>query len=78
MRAFAAAQEVSPSPSGTDEPIEADFASRLGEARSAIGEDGHRREWLLGRSLPVEHVRTQVEALLVPSVSLAPPGMSGG
>ena len=66
VRAFAAAQEVSPSPSGTDEPIEADFAARLGEARSAIGEDGFRREWLLGRSLPVASVRTQIEALLTP------------
>ena len=54
VRAFAAAQEVSPSPSGSDEPIEADFAARLGEARSAIGEDGFRREWQLGRSLPAE------------------------
>ena len=77
VRAFAAAQEVSPSPSGTDEPIEADFASRLGEARSAVGEDGHRREWLLGRSLPVEHVRAQVEALLLPPVAVASPEMSG-
>ena len=74
VRAFAAAQEVSPSPSGTDEPIEADFTSRLGEARSAVGEDGHRREWLLGRSLPVEHVRAQVEALLLPPVAVASPG----
>ena len=68
VRAFAAAQEVSASPSGTDEPIEADFAARLGEARSAIGEDGFRREWLLGRRLPVASVRAQVEALLTPPV----------
>ena len=68
VRAFAAAQEVSPSPSGSDEPIEADFAARLGEARSAIGEDGFRREWQLGRSLPAESVRAQVETLLTPQV----------
>jgi hypothetical protein len=63
VRAFAAAQEVSASPSGTDEPIEADFAARLAEARAALGEDGFRREWLLGRTLPVPSVRAQVEAL---------------
>jgi predicted ATPase len=63
VRAFAAAQEVSASPSGTDEPIEADLAARLAEARAALGEDGFRREWLLGRTLPVLSVRAQVEAL---------------
>jgi hypothetical protein len=68
VRAFAAAQEVSPSPSGSDEPIEADFAARLSEARSAIGEDGFRREWQVGRCLPADSVRTQVEALLTPPV----------
>ena len=35
----------SPSPSGSDEPIEADFAARLRRGWSAIGEDGFRREW---------------------------------
>jgi hypothetical protein len=68
VRAFAAAQEVSASPSGTDEPIEADLAARLAEARAALGEDGFRREWLLGRSLPVPSVRAQVEALLAGGV----------
>ena len=68
VRAFAAAQEVSPSPSGSDEPIEADFAARLSEARSAIGEDGFRREWQVGRCLPADSVRAQVEALLTPPV----------
>ena len=73
VRAFAAAQEVSASPSGTDEPIEADFAARLGEARAAIGEDAFRREWLLGRTLPVASVRAHVEALVAqPVPALAP------
>jgi predicted ATPase/DNA-binding SARP family transcriptional activator len=63
VRAFASAQTVSPSPSGTDEPIEADLVARLAEARSALGEDDFRREWQLGRTLPVSTVRAQVEAL---------------
>ena len=63
VRAFAAAQEVSASPSGTDEPIEADLAARLAEAKAAIEAADFRREWLLGRSLPVASVRAQVEAL---------------
>jgi hypothetical protein len=63
VRAFASAQEVSASPSGTDEPIEADLAARLAEARTALDEDGFRREWRLGRTLPVAAVRAQIEAL---------------
>ena len=73
VRAFAAAQEVSASPSGTDEPIEADFAARLGEARAAIGEDGFHREWLLGCSLPVASVRAHVEALVAHPVPARAP-----
>ena len=73
VRAFAAAQEVSASPSGTDEPIEADFAARLGEARAAIGEDGFHREWLLGCSLPVASVRAHVEALVAHPVPTRAP-----
>jgi hypothetical protein len=63
VRAFASAQEVSASPSGTDEPIEADFAARLAEAKAALGADGFRREWLLGRTLPVSSVRAKVGSL---------------
>lgn len=65
VRAFSAAQVVSPSPSGTDEPIEGDFAARLAQAREALGEAAFSREWLLGRTLPTASVRTQVERLLV-------------
>jgi predicted ATPase/DNA-binding SARP family transcriptional activator len=63
VRAFAAAQEVSASPSGTDEPIEADLAARLAEARAALGEEDFQRQWRLGRTLPVATVRAHVEAL---------------
>ena len=73
VRAFAAAQEVSASPSGTDEPIEADFAARLGEAKAAIGQDGFSREWLLGRTLPVASVRSHVEALVAHRVPARTP-----
>lgn len=71
VRAFAAAQHVSASPSGTDELIEADLAARLNEARAALGEDGFGREWELGQTLPVVSVRQKVEAL---AAEPAPPG----
>jgi hypothetical protein len=54
---------VSPSPSGTDEPIEADLAARLAEARAALGEGDFKREWELGHTLPVGSVRAKLEAL---------------
>ena len=63
VRAFASAQQVSASPSGTDEPIEADLAARLAEARTALGEDGFQREWELGSTLPPASVRSKVDAL---------------
>ena len=63
VRAFASAQQVSASPSGTDVPIEADLASRLAEARTALGEDGFQREWELGCTLPAASVRSKVDAL---------------
>ncbi len=64
VRAFAAAQQVSASPSGTDEPIEVDLAARLSEARAAVGEDEFAREWELGRTLPVASVRAKIEAVI--------------
>ena len=63
VRAFASAQQVSASPSGTDEPIEADLAARLAQARTALGEDRFQREWELGRTLPATSVRSKVDAL---------------
>ena len=65
VRAFSAAQVVSPSPSGTDDPIEGDFAARLAQAREALGETGFSRDWLLGRTLPPASIRAQVEQLLL-------------
>lgn len=64
VRMFAAAQRLSPSPSGSDEPIEQDFAEQLGEARLRLGDIDFQRSWALGRTLPVPAVRRQVEALL--------------
>ncbi len=64
VRAFAAAQRLSPSPSGTDEPIERDLADRLQEARDALGEETFQRTWALGRTLPLAAVRRQVDDLL--------------
>ena len=71
VRAFAAAQHVSASPSGTNEPIEADLAARLAEARAALGEEEFGREWELGRTLPVASARAKVEAL---AAHQPPPG----
>ncbi len=63
VQAFAAAHAVWPSPSGTEEPIEADFAARLQAAKSALGDDQARRDWLLGSALPPASTRARVEAL---------------
>ena len=52
VRAFASAQEVSRFASGTDEPIEADLAARLAEARAALEGRGFRREWRVGPNAP--------------------------
>ena len=71
VRAFASAQQVSASPSGTDEPIEADLAARLAEARTALGEARFHREWELGGMLPTASVRSKVDAL---AAQPTPPG----
>ena len=71
VRAFAAAQHVSASLSGTSEPIEADLAARLAEARAALGEEEFGREWELGRTLPVGSVRAKIDAL---AAHQPPPG----
>jgi len=64
VRAFSAAQRLSPSPSGIDEPIERDFADRLREARSSLGDEVFHRTWSLGRTLPLGTVRRQLEPML--------------
>lgn len=63
VQAFAAAQVVWASPSGTDEPIEADFAGRLAEAQEALGAERARRDWMLGTTLPPTSTRARIEAL---------------
>ncbi|GAA1941488.1 AfsR/SARP family transcriptional regulator [Nocardioides marmoribigeumensis] len=69
VRAFAAAQRVSPSPSGTDDPIEADLAARLGQARDSLGADRAAREWTLGRTLPLASTRAAVDGLVSQGLS---------
>jgi hypothetical protein len=56
-RLYAAAQRLSPSPSGTDDPVEADLAGGLEAARTALGPDAFAREWTLGTALPSARVR---------------------
>jgi predicted ATPase/DNA-binding SARP family transcriptional activator len=63
VQSFAAAQTVSPSPSGTDDPIEGDLLARLSEARAAVGETGASRDWTLGRTLPAASTRRRIEEL---------------
>ena len=52
VRLYAAAQRLSPSPSGTDDPVEADLLGGLETARSSLAGDVVEREWTLGTSLP--------------------------
>ena len=68
VRSFAAAQRVSPSPSGGDDPIEVDLASRLVAARDALGPERARREWTLGSTLPVASTRARVDDLVARSL----------
>ena len=57
VRLYAAAQRLSPSPSGTDDPVEADLLGGLETARSGLARDVVEREWTLGTSLPPARVR---------------------
>ena len=57
VRLYAAAQRLAPSPSGGDEPVEADLAGGLETARSQLGQDAFSREWTLGTSLSHARVR---------------------
>ena len=57
VRLYAAAQRLSPSPSGTDDPVEADLLGGLETARSGLAGDVVEREWTLGTSLPAARVR---------------------
>ncbi len=57
VRLYAAAQRLSPSPSGTDDPVEGDLAGGLDLARTTLGAEAADREWTLGASLPHERLR---------------------
>jgi predicted ATPase/DNA-binding SARP family transcriptional activator len=63
LRLFAAAQTLAPSPRGTDEPVEADFAAALGEARAALA-DRAKESWELGASMPLVELRERLERLV--------------
>jgi tetratricopeptide (TPR) repeat protein len=61
LRLFAAAQTLSPSPTGTDDPPDVDLAAALGRARAALDEREADREWTLGGALPLSTVLTQLD-----------------
>jgi tetratricopeptide (TPR) repeat protein len=61
VRLFAAAQQLHPSPSGSDEPVEADFAARLRQARAALDERRFSQEWTVGGAIPPASVSSLVE-----------------
>jgi tetratricopeptide (TPR) repeat protein len=62
VRCFAAGHQVAPSPSGTEEPIEADLAAALARARTELG-GAADRAWLLGRTSP-DRTRAALEQRL--------------
>ena len=61
VRLFAAAQSLSPSVTGTDDPPEADFSAALEQARAALDERELEREWTLGGALPLATMLTQLD-----------------
>ena len=61
VRLFAAAQSLSPSVTGTDDPPEADFSAALERARAALDERELEREWTLGGALPLATMLTQLD-----------------
>ncbi len=64
VRLFAAAQGLSESPGGREEPPEQDLAAALTEARGELGEPAARRAWLLGKATPLAGVRALMTTLL--------------
>ena len=64
VRLFAAAETLSPSPSGTGEPVEQDLATGLTEARQTLGGTAADREWQIGAALPLASVRRLLEQVL--------------
>jgi predicted ATPase/DNA-binding SARP family transcriptional activator len=65
LRLFAAAQTLAPAPRGTDEPVEADFAAAMGEARAALA-DRAEESWQLGASMPLGELRERLDRLVSP------------
>lgn len=61
VRLFAAAQRLSPSPTGTDTPPEVDLAAALDRARTTLGEPDAEQEWTLGGALPLTAALAQVD-----------------
>jgi hypothetical protein len=76
VRLFAAAQTLSASPGGGDDPPEQDLAAGLAEARAALGAQAAGRAWLLGQTMPLAAVRALLSTLLaeVPEEALTTPG----
>ena len=68
VRLFASAQKISPSPNGTDEPVEGDFAGGLDAARAELGADAFAREWTIGTSLPAGKLRELVRDVVASSL----------
>jgi tetratricopeptide (TPR) repeat protein len=64
VRLFAAAQVLHPSPSGTDEPAEADFARGLQQAHAELGGVRAGQEWAIGSALPPASVAELIEGYL--------------
>lgn len=63
LRLLAAAQVLSPSPTGADEPAERDFAGAWERARTALGAAAER-EWRLATALPASSARELLDRLL--------------
>ena len=66
VRLFAAAQLVSPSASGTEEPAERDLAAGLERARGELGSDRAEHEWRLGAGLPLSTMLEQLSEAISP------------
>ncbi len=64
VRLFAAAQTLSPSPSGGEDPVEHDLADGLSRARTDLGEEAARREWTVGVAVGTASARTMLESVL--------------
>jgi predicted ATPase len=68
VRLFAAAQTLSPSPGGRQEPPEQDLAAALAEARAVLVDRGDEQAaqnaWTLGSALPVASARARLTEVL--------------